>query len=122
MTRIPVWSHRIGLLLAVPFLLVALILAGMAIWEARPLPACGASGIDPLNPVHRCRRVTMIRGIPMLSQEAGNSSGVRVIEQGSVSGMPDLKSSGLAALCGLILYGFSRGFGWVLHRRRTRLT
>ena len=119
MTRVPLSSHRIGLLLATPLMLLALVLAGMAVWEARPLPACGASGIDPRNPVFRCRRVTMIGGIPVPPQEAGNSSGLRVIEQGSVSGMPDLRSSGLAFLCGLILYGVSRSFGRVFNRRRT---
>ncbi|WP_375410845.1 hypothetical protein [uncultured Methylobacterium sp.] len=121
MTRIPRWSHRIGLLLAAPFLLFALVLAGTAVWEARPLPACGASGIDPLNPVLRCRRLTMVGGIPVPSREAVSASGLRVIEQGTVSGMPDLRSSGLAFLCGLVLYGLSRGFGRVLSRRRTAL-
>ena len=117
MTHIPRWSHRIGLLLAAPVMLLALILAGMAIWEARPLPACGASGIDPHNPVLRCRRVTVIGGVPVSSREAGGIPGLRAIEQGSVSGMPDLRSSGLAALCGLILYGLSRGLGTILNRR-----
>ena len=122
MTRIPVRSHRIGLLLAAPLMLFAFVLAGMAVWEARPLPACGASGIDPFNPVLRCRRVTMIRGIPVPPREAESASGLRVIEQGTVSGMPDLRSSGLAFLCGLILYGLSRSFGSVLGRRGAALT
>lgn len=119
MTRIPLGSHRIGLLLATPFMLFSLVLAGMAVWEARPLPACGASGIDPHNPAHRCRRVTMIGGMPVSPREAGSTVGMRAIEQGSVSGMPDVRPSGLAALCGLILYGLSRSLGRVLNRRRT---
>lgn len=122
MTRVPSWSHRIGLVLAAPLMLLALVLAGMAVWEARPLPACLASGIDPLNPVHRCRRLTMIRGIPVSPGEAESTPGLRVIEQGTVSGMPDLRSSGLAFLCGLILYGLTRSLGWVLNRRGLALT
>ena len=121
MTRIPNRFHRIGLLLAAPFMLFALVLAGMATWDARPLPACSAGGIDPLNPVLRCRRVTMIRGIAVTPHEAENSTALWLIEQGTVSGMPDFRSSGLAALCGLILYGLSRSLGWVLNRRRTAL-
>lgn len=117
MTRVPLSSHRIGLLLAAPLMLLAFVLAGTAIWEARPLPACGASGIDPHNPVHRCRRVTMVRGVPVSSREAGSTPGLRAVEQGSVSGMPDLRSSGLAFLCGLALYGVSRSLGWFLNRR-----
>ena len=121
MTRIPLRSHRIGLLLAAPVMLFALVLAGMAIWDARPLPACGASGIDPLNPVLRCRRVRMIGGIPVSPRDAGSASGLRVIEQGTVSGMPDLRPSGLAALFGLLLYGLSRSLGWVFRRRGATL-
>ena len=121
MTRVPLSSHRIGLLLAAPLMLLALVLAGMAVWEARPLPACSASGIDPRNPLYRCRRVTMVGGVAVLPREAASTPGLRVVEQGSVSGMPDLRSSGLAFLCALILYGLSRSFGWVLTRRRTAL-
>lgn len=122
MTRVPLSSHRIGLVLAAPFMLFALVLAGMAVWEARPLPVCLASGIDPFNPVHRCRRVTMIGGIPVSPHETGSAPGLRVIEQGTVSGMPDLRSSGLAFLCGLILYGLTRSLAWVLNRRGTTPT
>ena len=121
MTRIPLWSHRIGLLLAAPLMLFALVLAGTAVWEARPLPACGASGIDPRNPVYRCRRVTMIGGVPVSPRETGSTPSLKAIEQGSVSGMPDLRASGLAFFCGLVLYGLSRSLGWALNRRRTAL-
>ncbi|WP_210168667.1 hypothetical protein [Methylobacterium sp. Leaf108] len=119
MTRIPLWSHRIGLMLAGPVMLFAFVLAGMATWEARPLPACGAGGIDMLNPALRCRRMTMIRGMPVSPQEAAGVPGMQMIEQGTVSGMPDLRPAGLAALCGLLLYGVSRIVGQALHRRRT---
>ena len=117
MTPIPSLSHRIGLLLASPLMLIALILTGLAIWEARPLPACGACGIDQHNPAFRCRRVRVVGGIHVAPREAGTTSVLTPVGQGSVSGMPDFRLAGLAALCGLILYGLSRSLGWVLNRR-----
>ena len=62
------------------------------------------------------------RGVAALPREAGTTSISRPVEQGSISGVRDFKLPGLAALCGLILYGLSRGLGWVLHRRRPALT
>lgn len=122
MTRVPLSLHRIGLLLAAPLMLFSLVLVGIAVCEAWPLPACGASGIDPRNPIHRCLRVTVIGGIPVSVREAGSTPGLRAIEQISVSEMPDLRSSGLAFLWGLILCGLSCSFNWVLHHRQTALT
>jgi hypothetical protein len=116
--RIVMSPHRIGLLMAAPLVLIALVLAGIATWDARPLPACSAGRIDPLNPVYRCRQVTMIAGAPVQTVGVTGPGLVRMVEQGSVSGMPDFRSAGLAVLGALGLYGLSRGLGWLVRRRR----
>lgn len=121
MIRIVMSPHRIGLLLAAPLVLIAMVLAGTATWDARPLPACSAGRVDPLNPVYRCRRVTMIAGAFVQTVGVTGPGLVRTVEQGTVSGMPDFRSAGLAALGALGLYGLSRGSGWLVSRRRRRL-
>ena len=109
------WPHRLGLMLAVPCLLLALALAGQAAWEARPLPTCLPSGIDPLNPAQKCRRVTMLGGVAVVGGTA--SSSLKMVEQGTVSGVPDLRLAGLAALAALALYLAGWGLGWLVGRR-----
>ncbi|MFC5556204.1 hypothetical protein ACFPQ7_20335, partial [Methylobacterium iners] len=85
MIRIVMSPHRIGLLMAAPLVLVTLALAGTAIWDARPLPACLAGRIDPVDPVYRCRHLTMIRGVPVQSVSGTGPGLVRTVEQGPVS-------------------------------------
>lgn len=118
MIRIVMSPHRVGLLMAAPLVLVALVLAGTATWDARPLPDCSAGRVDPLNPVYRCRHMTMIGGTPVQTVGVTGPGLVRMVEQGSVSGMPDFRSAGLAALGALGLYSLSRGLGWLVSRRR----
>jgi hypothetical protein len=113
------WIRRLGLALAVPCVLLACALAGHAVWEARPLPACTSGGLDPLHPAQKCRRVSMIGGVPVTG--AVGSSSLKLVEQGSVSGMPDLRPAGLAVVLALVIYLTSWGIDW-LSRRRTRLT
>jgi hypothetical protein len=108
------WSNRVGLTLAVPCPVLAFVLAGQAVWDARPLPTCLASGLDPLNPAQRCRRVTMLGGVPVTA--GATNSSLKMVEQGTVSGVPDLRAAGNAALTALALYLASCGFGWVLRR------
>src|ERR1700712_3383215 len=79
------WSNRVGLTLAVPCLVLAFVLAGQAVWDARPLPTCLASGLDPLNPAQRCRRVTMLGGVPVTA--GATNSNLKMVEQGTVSGV-----------------------------------
>jgi hypothetical protein len=117
-TRIVMGSHRIGLLMTVPLVLVTLALAGSAIWDARPLPACFAGRMDPLNPAYRCRHMTTVGGAPIQTVGVPGPGMVRTVEQGSVSGMPDFTPAGLAALMALGVYGLSRGLGWLVSRRR----
>ena len=74
-----------GLTLAVPCLVLAFVLAGQAVWDARPLPTCLASGLDPLNPAQRCRRVTMLGGVPVTA--GATNSNLKMVEQGTVSGV-----------------------------------
>lgn len=113
------WIRRFGLALTAPCVLLAFALAGHAVWEARPLPACLSGGLDPLHPAQKCRRVTMMGGVPVTG--AVGSSSLKVVEQGSVSGMPDLRPAGLAVVLALVIYLASWGIDW-LSRRRTRLT
>ena len=112
-------QQRIGLALAAPCLLLALVLAGQAVWEARPLPACLSGGLDPFHPAQKCRRVTMVGGVLVTPEAAGTS--LRMVERGSVSGMPDLGPAGMATLAALIVYLTSWGFDWLM-RRRVRTT
>jgi len=86
------WVRRLGLALTIPCVLLALALAGHAVWEARPLPACLPGGLDPLHPAQKCRRVTMVGGVPVNAAAEGSS--LKMVEQGSVSGMPDLRPQG----------------------------
>jgi len=61
----------------------------------------------------------MMGGVPVIG--AVGSSSLKVVEQGSVSGMPDLRPAGLAVVLALVIYLTSWGIEW-LSRRRTRLT
>jgi len=61
----------------------------------------------------------MMGGVPVTG--AVGSSSLKVVEQGSVSGMPDLRPAGLAVVLALVIYLASWGIDW-LSRRRTRLT
>lgn len=115
--RISTCSHRIGLLMAMPLVMLTLVLAGIAIWEARPLPACFAGGVNPLNPTYRCRHMTIVGGVPVRPLTVTESGSVRRVEQGSVSGMPDFSSAGFAALAAFALYGISRALGWLVGQR-----
>ncbi|MFC5556035.1 hypothetical protein, partial [Methylobacterium iners] len=72
--------------------------------------------IDPVDPVYRCRHLTMIRGVPVQSVSGTGPGLVRTVEQGPVSGMPDFSSAGLAALGALGLDGLRRGFVWLVSR------
>jgi hypothetical protein len=111
------WTQRIGLALTLPCALLALVLATQAVWDARPLPACFRSGLDPFHPAQKCRRVTVVGGVPVPTGPEG--SPLRMVEQGSVSGMPDFRPAGMATLAALALYLASRGFDR-LWRRRVR--
>jgi hypothetical protein len=77
--RMPRWGRYLGLTLAAPCLLLALALAGYAVWEARPLPACLAGGIDPLNPAQKCRMLIVREGEPVLQGAA--PSDVTLVEE-----------------------------------------
>lgn len=112
------WVRPLSLVLTVPCVLLALALAGHAVWEARPLPACLSGGLDPFHPALRCRRVTMMGGVPVTWGVEGSS--LKVVERGSVSGMPDLRPAGLAVVLALVVYLTSWGIDWLL-RRRVRL-
>lgn len=115
--RIPRY-RRLAWFVAVPCLLLALILAGQATWDARPLPACLASGLDPLNPVQKCRRLVQLRD----SHAAGTTNrNLTLIEQGTVSGVPDLRPAGIAALVALMLYFAICGLGWLVDHRQKPL-
>ena len=113
------WVRRLGLALTVPCVLLAFSLAGHALWEARPLPACLSGGLDPFHPAQKCRRVTMIGGVPVTAAAEGSS--LKLVERGSVSGMPDLRPAGLAILTALVIYLTSWSIDR-LSRRRVRLT
>jgi hypothetical protein len=115
------WSHRIGLVLAGPPLVLAIWLGSVATWDARPLPPCTAGGLDPLKPIQKCRRVPVPAGQSAPVELAGFTP-VRLIEQGTVSGVPDFRSAGFAATLSLALYLASRvGGRLTAHiRRRSR--
>ena len=108
--------HRIGLALAGPCLLLAVVLGAIAAWETRPIPVCGAS----------IRFMPQCRNPPVPAQwttESGTPSGSNVyqVEFGTVSGAPDLTPSGWAVLAALLLYLGSRGLGWILKDRTRHL-
>lgn len=122
MSRVSRRFHGVGLVLACPLLLLALGLGAVATWEARPLPACLPSGLDPLHPLQKCRRAPRPLG-PSASSDPTSLPPVRQVEQGSVSGVPDFDAAGSAAGLALALYLASRGLGWIaeaLLRRRAR--
>ncbi|MBX9761208.1 MAG: hypothetical protein K2Y29_20695 [Beijerinckiaceae bacterium] len=114
------WIRRFGLALTVPCVLLAFALAGHAVWEARPLPACLSGGLDPFHPAQKCRRVTMMGGVPVTGTVGGSS--LKVVEQGSVSGMPDLRPAGLAVVLALVIYLTSWGIDRLLQRRVRLMT
>lgn len=113
--HVPRWDHYLGLTLATPCLLLAFILVGHAVWEARPLPACLGSGIDALNPTRKCRWLMVRGGEPVLRGAAPN--GVTLVEEGTVSALPDFGSAESAALVALGLYLAGCGIGWGVSRR-----
>ena len=114
------WSHRIGLVLAGPPLALAIWLGSVATWNARPLPPCHAGGLDPLKPTQKCRRAP-VPAVQGSLGESGSVASLRLIEQGTVSGVPDFRSAGSAAMVSLALYLASRAGGRfaILIRRRT---
>ncbi len=116
--RVPRWSHYLGLTLAIPCLLIALALASYAVWEARPLPACLAGGLDPLNPAQKCRWLIVRGGEPVLQGAAPN--GVTLVEEGTVSALPDFSAAERAALAAMGLYLAGCGIGWSVGRRTMR--
>jgi len=61
----------------------------------------------------------MMGGVPVTGAVGGSS--LKLVEQGSVSGMPDLRPAGLAVVLALVIYLTSWGIDWLL-RRRFRLT
>ena len=108
--------HRIGLVLAGPCLVLAVVLGAIAAWETRPIPMCGTT----IAVVPQCRNP------PIPAQwmtESGASPGPNVyqVEFGTVSGAPDLTASGWAVLAALSLYLGSRGLGWILKNRTRHL-
>lgn len=112
-SRLSRWSHRIGLAAAAPPLVLALWLGGVATWEARPLPPCLAGGLNPLHPAQKCRRapVPIGRSVPV---EAAGFGSLRLVEQGTVSGIPDFRNAGFLATLSLALYLTSRACGRLL--------
>ena len=109
------WTQRVGLALTLSCVLLAFALAGHAVWQARPLPACLPGGLDLRNPAQKCRRVTMMGGVPVTAGAEGSS--LKLVERGSVSGMPDLRPAGMATLAAFVLYLASWGFDRLLRRR-----
>lgn len=109
--------RRLAWFLAAPCLLLALVLAGQATWDARPLPACLASGLDPFNPAQKCRRRLVLREDSRAARSPDRN--LTMVEQGTVSGVPDLRDAGIAILVALILYVATCGLGWLVdHRQR----
>lgn len=116
MSRISARSHRVGLALALPCLLLAVGFGAVATWETRPLPPCGGGVGFAL----KCRRIAAPSGwdeqriLDLLPT-------TRQVEFGGISGVPDLAASGVAVLVALLLYLGSRGLGWILAGRARHL-
>ena len=107
-SRISIWSHRVGLLLAAPAVLAALWLGALAAWDTRPLPRCVGNSLDLLNPAQKCRRHPVPSGPHSSHSDLGQ---LLMVERGTVSGAPDFRAAGGAAGLALALYLASRGLG-----------